>query len=39
MLLQMRLAEGAATGLNNALARAVLPFCPRVWPGRDAPNG
>ena len=33
MLLQMRLAEVAANGLNNALARAVLPFCLRVWPG------
>jgi menaquinone-9 beta-reductase len=30
---QMRLAEFAAGGLNNALARAVLPFCLRVWPG------
>ena len=30
---QMRLAELAANGLNNALARAVLPFCLRVWPG------
>jgi hypothetical protein len=29
----MRLAELAADGLNNALARAVLPFCLRVWPG------
>ena len=33
MLPQMRLAEVAAGGLNNALARAVLPFCLRVWPG------
>ena len=33
MLLQMRLAEAADHGLNNALARAVLPFCLRVWPG------
>ncbi len=33
MLTQMRLAEFAADGLNNALARAVLPFCLRVWPG------
>jgi menaquinone-9 beta-reductase len=33
MLPQMRLAEIAADGLNNALARAVLPFCLRVWPG------
>jgi flavin-dependent dehydrogenase len=30
---QMRLAEFAADGLNNALARAVLPFCLKVWPG------
>jgi flavin-dependent dehydrogenase len=30
---QMRLAEFAADGLNNGLARAVLPFCLRVWPG------
>jgi flavin-dependent dehydrogenase len=30
---QMRLAEIAADGLNNSLARAVLPFCLRVWPG------
>ena len=33
MLSQMRLAEFAADGLNNALARALLPFCLRVWPG------
>jgi flavin-dependent dehydrogenase len=33
LLAQMRLAELAANGLNNALARAVLPFCLRVWPG------
>jgi flavin-dependent dehydrogenase len=33
LLPQMRLAEAAANGLNNALARAVLPFCLRVWPG------
>jgi menaquinone-9 beta-reductase len=33
MLAQMRLAEFAADGLNNSLARAVLPFCLRVWPG------
>jgi flavin-dependent dehydrogenase len=33
MLPQMRLAEFAASGLNNGLARAVLPFCLRVWPG------
>ncbi len=33
MLSQVRLAELAAGGLNNALARAVLPFCLRVWPG------
>jgi hypothetical protein len=31
--LQMRLAEFAADGLNNSLARAVLPFCLSVWPG------
>ena len=30
---QVRLAEVAADGLNNSLARAVLPFCLRVWPG------
>jgi hypothetical protein len=29
----MRLAVIAADGLNNSLARAVLPFCLRVWPG------
>ncbi|MFZ0632850.1 MAG: FAD-dependent oxidoreductase [Acidobacteriaceae bacterium] len=33
MLPQMHLAELAADGLNNAFARAVLPFCLRVWPG------
>jgi flavin-dependent dehydrogenase len=33
MLPQMRLAELAADGLNNQIARAVLPFCLRVWPG------
>ncbi|HEY4355617.1 MAG TPA: NAD(P)/FAD-dependent oxidoreductase [Acidobacteriaceae bacterium] len=33
LLLQMHLAEAAANGLNNSLARAVLPFCLRVWPG------
>jgi flavin-dependent dehydrogenase len=33
LLLQMRLAELAADGLNNAFARAVLPFCLSVWPG------
>jgi flavin-dependent dehydrogenase len=33
LLPQMRLAEIAADGLNNSLARAVLPFCLRVWPG------
>ena len=33
MLPQMRLAEIAADGLNNAVARALLPFCLRVWPG------
>jgi flavin-dependent dehydrogenase len=32
LLAQMRLAEFAADGLNNPLARAVLPFCLRVWP-------
>jgi flavin-dependent dehydrogenase len=31
--MQMRMAEFAANGMNNALARAVLPFCLRVWPG------
>ena len=33
LLPQMRLAELAADGLNNAFSRAVLPFCLRVWPG------
>jgi menaquinone-9 beta-reductase len=33
LLAQMRLAKFAADGLNNSLARAVLPFCLRVWPG------
>ncbi len=33
LLSQMRLAELAADGLNNALARAALPFCLEVWPG------
>jgi flavin-dependent dehydrogenase len=33
LLPQMRLAELAADGLNNSLARAVLPFCLSVWPG------
>ena len=33
LLPQMRLAEFAADGLNNALARAVLPLCLGVWPG------
>lgn len=33
MLSQMRLAELAANGLNNAAARALLPFCLRIWPG------
>lgn len=33
LVAQMRLAEFAARGLNNSLARAVLPFCLRVWPG------
>jgi flavin-dependent dehydrogenase len=30
---QMRLAKFAADGLNNSFARAVLPFCLRIWPG------
>jgi flavin-dependent dehydrogenase len=30
---QMRVARFAADGLNNPLARAVLPFCLRMWPG------
>jgi flavin-dependent dehydrogenase len=33
LMSQMRLAELAADGLNNSVARAVLPFCLRVWPG------
>jgi flavin-dependent dehydrogenase len=33
MLPQMRLAQFAASGLNNPISRAVLPFCLRVWPG------
>ena len=33
LLAQMRLAEFAADGLNNSLARALLPFCLKVWPG------
>jgi flavin-dependent dehydrogenase len=33
MLPQMLLAEAAANGLNNPVARAILPFCLRVWPG------
>jgi flavin-dependent dehydrogenase len=33
LLPQMRLAVFAADNLNNALARAVFPFCLRVWPG------
>jgi menaquinone-9 beta-reductase len=33
MLPQMRLAGIAAGGLSNALGRAVLPVCLRVWPG------
>ena len=33
LLAQMRLATFAAAGLNNALARAILPSCLRVWPG------
>src|SRR6202451_3833183 len=31
LLAQMRLAEFAANGLNNSLARAVLPVCLRGW--------
>ena len=33
MLPQMRLAEVAANGLTNGVARAVLPLCLRIWPG------
>jgi flavin-dependent dehydrogenase len=33
LLAQMRLAEFAAGGLNNPLARAALPLCLRAWPG------
>ena len=33
LLAQMRLAELAADGLNNSIARVVLPLCLRVWPG------
>jgi flavin-dependent dehydrogenase len=33
LLAQMRLAEFAANGLNNPVARAVLPTCLRLWPG------
>jgi menaquinone-9 beta-reductase len=33
LLLQMRLARVAADGLNNSLARAILPFGLRAWPG------
>jgi len=33
LLAQMRLAEFAADALNNSLARAVLPFGLRLWPG------
>ena len=33
MLPQMRLAQLAASGLNSSLARAILPFGLRVWPG------
>ncbi len=33
LLSQMRLAEIAADGMNNSFARAVLPFCVKVWPG------
>ena len=33
LLAQMRLAGLAADGLNNPVARAILPFCLKVWPG------
>jgi flavin-dependent dehydrogenase len=33
LLAQMRLAELAAGGLNNAPARAILPSLLRLWPG------
>jgi flavin-dependent dehydrogenase len=33
LLTQMRIAEFAADGLNNPFARAILPFCLRIWPG------
>ncbi len=33
LLLQMRLAQFAAAGINNGPARAILPFCLRLWPG------
>ncbi len=33
LITQMRLAQVAATGLNNSFARALLPACLRVWPG------
>ncbi len=33
LLPQMRLAEFAADGINNAPARAILPFCLQLWPG------
>ncbi len=33
LLFQMRLAEAAASGLNNPVARAILPFGLRLWPG------
>ena len=33
MLRQMRLAQFAASSLDNPLSRTVLPFCLRVWPG------
>jgi menaquinone-9 beta-reductase len=33
LLAQMRLAEFAANGMNNSVARAVLPFCLAIWPG------
>ena len=33
LLAQMRLAEIAADGLDNPVARTLLPFCLRLWPG------
>ncbi len=33
LLPQMRLAQFAAAGINNGPARAILPFCLRLWPG------